>query len=100
VLGPAQVRMVEEGPSAKVGAAIFFALLALGIGAILAIPRLIAAWRETDADADKLADLPDVSEATPTLVIPNGKSRPEPKPAKEGKPRKERSRRVRERQGS
>jgi hypothetical protein len=73
VLGPAQAQTVEEGPGAKIAAAIFFGVLALGLGLILGVPRLVAAWRRAD-DEDEMATLPDISEPAPTLVIQNGKN--------------------------
>jgi hypothetical protein len=73
VLGPAQAQTFEEGPGAKIGAVIFIVLLGLGLGLILAVPRLVAAWRRAD-DEDEMATLPDISDPAPTLVIQNGKN--------------------------
>jgi FlaG/FlaF family flagellin (archaellin) len=74
-LGPAQVSGVTNGTSGKVALAIFFGVLLVGLGLTIGLPRLVAAWRRTDVDEDQLEDIADVSEPTPTLVIPNGESR-------------------------
>jgi hypothetical protein len=71
-LGPAQAGGVENGPSGKIAAAIFFGVLLLELALILGIPRLVSAWRQTDEPEDQLEDIADVSEPTPTLVIPPG----------------------------
>lgn len=94
VLGPAQVQLVEEGPGAKIGAAIFFGLLALELALILGIPRLVSAWRETDGEAVGLPHGPDVSEPTTAPVTRSRTLPAEPKPVND------RSRRVRQRQGT
>jgi hypothetical protein len=93
ILGPAQARMVEEGPGMKVGAVIFLGLLILELLAILAIPRLISAWRESDTDSPDVADVPDISEVTTRW-------RPGNEAADETARRLEPNRRIRERQGS
>lgn len=71
VLGPPQVKLEDESAGAKVAAAIFFAVLALGIGMILGIPRLVAAWRREDDEEAELAAAPDVSETGATLLVPH-----------------------------
>jgi hypothetical protein len=71
VLGPAQAKLEDEAPGAKVAAAIFFVVLALEIGLILGIPRLVAAWRREDSEEAELAAAPDVSESGATLLVPN-----------------------------
>jgi hypothetical protein len=71
VLGPAQAKLEDEAPGAKVAAAIFFVVLALELGLILGIPRLVAAWRREDSEEAELAGVPDVSEAAATLLVPN-----------------------------
>jgi hypothetical protein len=73
VLGPAEAEMFTEGPGGKFGAVIFLVVLAVGLGLILAIPRLIVAWRRSDADEEWLAVTPDISETSETgshLLIP------------------------------
>jgi hypothetical protein len=92
VLGPAQARMIEEGPGIKIGAVIFLALLILGLILILAIPRLISAWRESDVDSPDLGGLPDISEVTTRWRLNDS--------ADESAQRLEPNRRLRERQGS
>jgi hypothetical protein len=71
VLGPPQAKLEDEAPGAKVAAAIFFFVLALEIGMMLGIPRLIAAWRREDTEEAELAAAPDVSETGATLLIPH-----------------------------
>lgn len=46
VLGPAQAGMVDESQGLKVAVSIFLVTFLLLLGAILAVPRLIAAWRD------------------------------------------------------
>jgi capsular polysaccharide biosynthesis protein len=69
-LGPAQVSASDTGPGNKIALAIFFGVLVVGIGLILGIPRLVKAWRQVGEEEDRLEDLADISEPTPTLVIP------------------------------
>jgi hypothetical protein len=72
VLGPPQAQLSDSGPGNKMAAAIFFFVLALEIGLILGIPRLVAAWRrEGDTEEADLAAAPDVSESGATLLIPH-----------------------------
>jgi uncharacterized protein YneF (UPF0154 family) len=71
VLGPAQAKLEDEAPGAKMAAAIFFVVLALELGLILGIPRLVAAWRREDFEEAELAEAPDISEAAATLLVPN-----------------------------
>jgi hypothetical protein len=71
VLGPPQAKLEDEAPGAKVAAAIFFFFLALEIGMILGIPRLVAAWRREDTEEAELAAAPDVSETGATLLVPH-----------------------------
>jgi hypothetical protein len=77
-LGPAQVSASDSGPGNKIAIAVFFGVLLVGIGLILGIPRLITAWRRTDAEEDTLEDVADISEPTPTLVIPHAGVHQEP----------------------
>jgi hypothetical protein len=94
VLGPAEAAMFTEGPGGKIGAVVFIAILGLGRGLILAIPRLVAAWKRTDSDEEWLAMAPDISEVSETgthLVIPTGTH-------VNGESRDDRPRRVRQRQ--
>jgi hypothetical protein len=72
VLGPAQAKLEDEAPGAKVAAAVFFFVLALEIALILGVPRLIAAWRREDTEEAELAAAPDISDAAATLLVPNG----------------------------
>jgi hypothetical protein len=74
VLGPAEAQMVDEGPGAKIGLAVFVVLLALEIGLILGVPRLVAAWKRDDETEEvELLQAPDIGAAPGTaLVIPNG----------------------------
>jgi hypothetical protein len=76
VLGPALVSSVDNSPGKKVAVAVFFGVLLLELALILAIPRLVSAWRRGD-DEDELGDIADITEPTPTLVIPNGVARKE-----------------------
>jgi len=69
-LGPAQVNLSDNGPGKKIAIAVFFGVLIIGIGLILGIPRFVAAWRR-DGEEDELDDVADISEPTPTLVIPH-----------------------------
>lgn len=71
VLGPAQAKSEDEAPGGKVAAAIFFVVLALELGLILGVPRLVAAWRREDSEEAELAEAPDISEAAATLLVPN-----------------------------
>jgi hypothetical protein len=50
VLGPAQAHLATEALGAKAAGGIFLFLLALGVLLIIGLPRLIAAWRATDAE--------------------------------------------------
>lgn len=50
VLGPAQVKSLSEGNGIKVALLAFLVLFAVGLGLILGIPRLVAAWREVDVE--------------------------------------------------
>ncbi|HEY0277466.1 MAG TPA: hypothetical protein VGC32_04275 [Solirubrobacterales bacterium] len=96
VLGPAEAEMFSEGPGKKIGAVVFIAILGIGLGLILAIPRLIAAWKRHDSDEEWLAMAPDISEVGETgshLVIPNGNH-----VNVNGESRDDRPRRVRQRQ--
>ncbi|HEY2479049.1 MAG TPA: hypothetical protein VGI17_09995 [Solirubrobacterales bacterium] len=77
VLGPAQVSAVDNAPGGKIALVIFFGVLLVGIGLILGVPRLVAAWRRVDDDEDDQADVADISEPTPTLVIPHADPRAE-----------------------
>jgi hypothetical protein len=72
-LGPATVSASGNGPGKKIGLALFFGILVIGIGLILGIPRLVAAWRDADEE-DQLEDVADISEPTPALVIPHASS--------------------------
>jgi uncharacterized membrane protein YgcG len=63
--------MFEEGPSAKIGAVVFVAVLGLGLGLILAVPRLVAAWCRDDREQELVA-APDISDPPPALVIETG----------------------------
>lgn len=49
-LGPAQVKSVSEGSGAMVALLVFLVLLALFLGVIAGVPRLVTAWREVDTD--------------------------------------------------
>jgi hypothetical protein len=69
-LGPATVSAGANGPSNKIGLAIFFGVLLIGIGSILGTPRVVAAWRRVGDEEDELDDVADISEPTPALVIP------------------------------
>lgn len=69
-LGPATVSAVDNGPGKKIGVAIFLGILLVGLGLILGIPRLVAAWRDAGEDEDELDDVADISEVSPTLLIP------------------------------
>ncbi|HVX33815.1 MAG TPA: hypothetical protein VHA80_11805 [Solirubrobacterales bacterium] len=72
VLGPAQFSVVDSGPSNKIAVAIFFGVLLLELGLILGLPRLVAAWRQSDVEEeDRLEDVADVSEPGPALVVPH-----------------------------
>jgi capsular polysaccharide biosynthesis protein len=71
VLGPPQAQLSNSGPGNKMAVAIFFFVLALGIGLILGVPRLIAAWRREDHEEAELAAAPDISEAGPALLVPH-----------------------------
>jgi hypothetical protein len=96
VLGPAEAAMFTEGPGGKIGAVVFIVILGLGLGLILAIPRLVAAWKRPDSDEEWLAMAPDISEVGETgshLVIPNGTH-----VNVNGESRDDRPRRVRQRQ--
>ena len=73
VLGPAQAKVEDEAPGAKIALVIFFVVFALELGLILGMPRLIAAWRREDHEEAELAAAPDVSEP-PALIVPNGGS--------------------------
>jgi hypothetical protein len=64
VLGPAQVALSNEAKGAKVALVIFFVFFALGLLAILCIPRLIDAWRAADSDLPKQKKL-EVASALP-----------------------------------
>lgn len=72
VLGPTQVREVNEAPGAKIALAVFAGVLLLELALILGIPRLVDAWKRADEDEDRLDEVADISESPPTLVIPNG----------------------------
>jgi hypothetical protein len=100
VLGPAEAEMFTEGPGGKIGAVVFIVILGMGLGLILAIPRLVAAWRRPDSDEEWLAMAPDISEVSETgshLVIPNGSHLNVTGNGNEGS-REDRLRRVRQRQ--
>lgn len=96
VLGPAEAAMFTEGPGGKIGAVVFIVIFGLGLGLILAIPRLVAAWKRPDSDEEWLSMAPDISEVGETgshLVIPNGTH-----VNVNGESREDRPRRVRQRQ--
>jgi capsular polysaccharide biosynthesis protein len=76
VLGPALLSSVDNSPGKKVAIAAFFGVLLLELALILAIPRLVSAWCRAD-DEDELEDVADITEPTPTLVIPSGVARKE-----------------------
>ena len=71
VLGPPQAQLSDTGPGNKMAAVIFIVVLALEIGLILGIPRLVAAWRREDHEEAELAAAPDVSEGGATLLVPH-----------------------------
>jgi hypothetical protein len=71
VLGPTQVKEINNAPGKKVAAAVFFGVLLVLLALILAIPRLADAWRRADEEEDTLEEVADISDPTPTLVIPN-----------------------------
>ena len=71
VLGPPQAQLSDTGPGNKMAAVIFIVVLALEIGLILGIPRLVAAWRREDHEEAELAAAPDVSENGATLLVPH-----------------------------
>jgi hypothetical protein len=68
-LGPATVSATDNGSGKKIALAAFFGILVIGLGLILGIPRLVSAWRDADEE-DQLEGVADISEPTPTLVIP------------------------------
>jgi hypothetical protein len=78
VLGPAQVSASGKGPSNKIALVIFLGILFVGVGLILGLPRLVAAWRRVGDEEDELDDVADISEATPALVIPHSGVHGEP----------------------
>jgi hypothetical protein len=55
-LGPAEASVVQEAQGKKMAAALFVFLFAAFVAAIVAVPRLITAWREHDAVAPPPAD--------------------------------------------
>jgi hypothetical protein len=71
-LGPAQAAAVGSGSGAKIAALVIIVVLALGLLLILGIPRFVAAWRSEDLDERRIFEAPDISEPTPSLVVPNG----------------------------
>jgi hypothetical protein len=71
VLGPPLAKLEDEAAGAKVAGVIFLVVLALEIGMILGIPRLVAAWRREDHEEAELAAAPDVSETGATLLVPH-----------------------------
>ena len=71
MLGPPQAQLSDTGPGNKMAAVIFIVVLALEIGLILGIPRLVAAWRREDHEEAELAAAPDVSENGATLLVPH-----------------------------
>jgi hypothetical protein len=50
VLGPAQAAVNDEALGKKAALALFFVVLAMGIGLILGVPRFLAAWKAADPD--------------------------------------------------
>jgi hypothetical protein len=66
-LGPAETSVVQDTLGKKVAVAVFVLVFGLLIAAILGLPRLIAAWRESDAE-ELPADLPP-GEETPSGVV-------------------------------
>ncbi len=71
-LGPAVVSSVSEESGKKIAVAAFFGVLLLELALILGMPRLVSAWKRGDDDVDPFEDVADISDPTPTLVIPNG----------------------------
>jgi hypothetical protein len=69
-LGPATVSAADNGPGNKIALAIFFGILFVGLGLILGVPRLVAAWRDAGEEEDELDDVGDISEPSPTLLVP------------------------------
>ncbi|HWM62712.1 MAG TPA: hypothetical protein VNP96_01830 [Solirubrobacterales bacterium] len=71
-LGPAQAALVDDTIGKKVAAVLFLVLLTIFIVAILAVPRLVAAWRDAEPQveaAPQPVDEPeDESEAAPNVV--------------------------------
>lgn len=72
VLGPAIVSSVSGESGKKIAVAAFFGVLLLELALILGLPRLVSAWKRDDEEVDPFEDVADISDPTPTLVIPNG----------------------------
>lgn len=73
VLGPAQATPVDEAMGKKMAVVLFFVLLAIFIGLILGLPRLVVAWRA--ADADTLVPPGEETELPPEIVhLPSGRA--------------------------
>lgn len=67
VLGPAQAHLATEAHGAKVALGIFLVLFVLGILLILGLPRLVDAWRSTEAEppAHERFGIPHIPPALP-----------------------------------
>jgi hypothetical protein len=74
VLGPARANLVDDSLGKKVAVLLFLVLLAIFIFAILGLPRLVAAWRDAEPDA-QLSDHPEGEQepAPEVLQLPSGR---------------------------
>ncbi len=67
-LGPAETSVVQETLGKKVAAAVFLFVLAVLIAAILGVPRLVAAWRDSEADELPTAQQPPEPDTSTEII--------------------------------
>lgn len=78
VLGPAQAALVDDALGKKVAAMLFLFLLVLAFVLILGLPRLAAAWRKAESDAqpsgmEDESDTDEPQQGPEVLHLPDGR---------------------------
>lgn len=69
-LGPAEASVVQDTLGKKVAVAVFLFVLAVLIGAIIGLPRLIEAWRDSDAEDLPSTQPPEAHGPTEVVHLP------------------------------
>jgi len=74
VLGPAKAASNDDALGKKVALVLFVVLLAIFLFAILAVPRLVAAWRAVDYEAGPFSPVRGGERSHEVLLLPTGRS--------------------------